>query len=406
MSVLDSGGISEEIFTSTPRVTVKFNIGEDKTLTLPFEMETSARQLRKELSNLLKVPPHDLSISHNSKFINDSQTLADFSVTSCGSIVMNLKTNHSIDFSLLFTQIYGDIPIKDVINVTVSMGKYKKKYERDSQTSPRKVSRAEGTPHVAATQTPISGIYIIDPLNKQVTPGRYTSTADFEEKVFLFENKLRNWLSKARKNLYRNKIQEYEVANENINFCDRRSRPIEKTGKDDHSIKKETEKSYTGKIKLYSNNYLLMKEIKHLMMVEMEKRDAREKYEKTRNINMVKKFSEPYEWIGKDGRKLLMETEHHREFLKWQEIYSKLVNKDIPFIERKLLIVSLKEMVEDIYYIVNTIWHGESILSENKDLVKLRLCRFDNAIQWSPWNCLLVTYKEMLTHNLVDDPLE
>ncbi|KAG8223437.1 hypothetical protein J437_LFUL005265, partial [Ladona fulva] len=62
--------------------------------------------------------------------------------------------------------------------------------------------------------------------------------------------------------------------------------------------------------------------------------------------------------------------------------------------------------VDDIYYLINSIWQARSILSNATVLEDLRLCRFDNSIDWSPWNCLLLTHEEMLTHSLVVNPYE
>ncbi|XP_046601968.1 IQ and ubiquitin-like domain-containing protein [Neodiprion lecontei] len=56
-----------------------------------------------------------------------------------------------------------------------------------------------------------------------------------------------------------------------------------------------------------------------------------------------------------------------------------------------------------IYHLINNIWHGRSVISENDDLFKLRLGRFDINIEWSPWNCILLTEEEAEAHYYIKD---
>ena len=53
---------------------------------------------------------------------------------------------------------------------------------------------------------------------------------------------------------------------------------------------------------------------------------------------------------------------------------------------------------KDIHYIINKIWHSHSVISECDDVYKLRLCRWFKDVDWSPWNCLLVTEEEAKVH--------
>ncbi|KZC10891.1 IQ and ubiquitin-like domain-containing protein [Dufourea novaeangliae] len=57
-----------------------------------------------------------------------------------------------------------------------------------------------------------------------------------------------------------------------------------------------------------------------------------------------------------------------------------------------------------IYHLVNDIWHGKSAISENDRLSELRFVRFHRDVEWSPWNCLLLTVTEALVHRRVDEP--
>jgi len=57
----------------------------------------------------------------------------------------------------------------------------------------------------------------------------------------------------------------------------------------------------------------------------------------------------------------------------------------------------------DVYHLVNHIWHGRSAVSKNKDLFLLRLARYEKDIEWSPWNCILLTKDEVDVHYRLED---
>lgn len=58
----------------------------------------------------------------------------------------------------------------------------------------------------------------------------------------------------------------------------------------------------------------------------------------------------------------------------------------------------------DIYYIVEKIWHSRSAISEVFDLSDLRLCRWRIDKDWAPWNCILLSTKEVKSHMKLKDP--
>ncbi|EZA49289.1 hypothetical protein DMN91_001508 [Ooceraea biroi] len=58
----------------------------------------------------------------------------------------------------------------------------------------------------------------------------------------------------------------------------------------------------------------------------------------------------------------------------------------------------------DIYHLVNHIWHGRSAVSKNMDLFLFRLARYQKDVEWSPWNCILLTEDEADVHYRIDDP--
>ncbi|XP_059469772.1 IQ and ubiquitin-like domain-containing protein [Neocloeon triangulifer] len=54
--------------------------------------------------------------------------------------------------------------------------------------------------------------------------------------------------------------------------------------------------------------------------------------------------------------------------------------------------------VHDIKYLVDQIWHGQSAISQNSNLDELRLGRWDITKEWSPWNTILLSRKELQEH--------
>lgn len=53
---------------------------------------------------------------------------------------------------------------------------------------------------------------------------------------------------------------------------------------------------------------------------------------------------------------------------------------------------------KDIYFLVEKIWHARSVLSEISNIQDLKLCRWNANEEWSPWNCVALTTKEMKNH--------
>ncbi|XP_078048820.1 IQ motif and ubiquitin-like domain-containing protein [Augochlora pura] len=81
--------------------------------------------------------------------------------------------------------------------------------------------------------------------------------------------------------------------------------------------------------------------------------------------------------------------------------------RDVRRSEAKLRCYSSLAFVVDakiVYHLVNDIWHGRSAISENDRLSELRLVRFHRDLDWSPWNCLLLSSREAAVHRRLDDP--
>ncbi|KAM9078083.1 IQ motif and ubiquitin-like domain-containing protein isoform 4-T6 [Megaptera novaeangliae] len=54
--------------------------------------------------------------------------------------------------------------------------------------------------------------------------------------------------------------------------------------------------------------------------------------------------------------------------------------------------------LQDIQYLTENIWASQSVLSAWNDLNDLVMVRWDKSLEWSPWNCILLTKDEGTTH--------
>ena len=52
-------------------------------------------------------------------------------------------------------------------------------------------------------------------------------------------------------------------------------------------------------------------------------------------------------------------------------------------------------------YLVDAVWRSQSMLSEERDLARLVLVRWDATVPLSPWNCVLLTADEADAHVLI-----
>eukprot|EP00041_Stephanoeca_diplocostata_P011887 m.197189 g.197189 ORF g.197189 m.197189 type:complete len:834 (-) comp18711_c0_seq1:258-2759(-) len=62
--------------------------------------------------------------------------------------------------------------------------------------------------------------------------------------------------------------------------------------------------------------------------------------------------------------------------------------------------------VDDIVYILDTIWGGKSVLSQEEEVFRLTLCRWNRDEEWSPWNCILLTGDEAHVHETASKDME
>lgn len=57
----------------------------------------------------------------------------------------------------------------------------------------------------------------------------------------------------------------------------------------------------------------------------------------------------------------------------------------------------------DLQFLVEQIWHGQSALSGIDNRYLLRLCRWTREQPWTPWNCVLLTEEEAVSHLQLDN---
>lgn len=58
---------------------------------------------------------------------------------------------------------------------------------------------------------------------------------------------------------------------------------------------------------------------------------------------------------------------------------------------------------KDVRYLVDVVWGAQSALGACRDLHDLVMVRWDRLLEWSPWNCILLTKDEASAHLRVND---
>ena len=60
----------------------------------------------------------------------------------------------------------------------------------------------------------------------------------------------------------------------------------------------------------------------------------------------------------------------------------------------------------DLRYLAENIWGAQSVLSQWEDTYDLTLVRWNRRLEWSPWNCVLLTNEEARAHSKLTKPEE
>ncbi|XP_015980688.2 IQ and ubiquitin-like domain-containing protein [Rousettus aegyptiacus] len=90
------------------------------------------------------------------------------------------------------------------------------------------------------------------------------------------------------------------------------------------------------------------------------------------------------------------ETRQRESFLKYKSLLLRLYYSEANY-EDDSKIAFLMQL-QDIQYLTENIWSSQSVLSAWNDLNDLVMVRWDKALEWSPWNCILLTKDEGAAH--------
>ncbi|XP_036102802.1 IQ and ubiquitin-like domain-containing protein [Molossus molossus] len=90
------------------------------------------------------------------------------------------------------------------------------------------------------------------------------------------------------------------------------------------------------------------------------------------------------------------ETRQRESFLKYKCLLQRLYYSEADY-EDDSTIAFLMQL-QDIQYLTENIWASQSALSACNDLNDLVMVRWDKSLEWSPWNCILLTKNEGAAH--------
>ncbi|XP_051007816.1 IQ and ubiquitin-like domain-containing protein [Acomys russatus] len=90
------------------------------------------------------------------------------------------------------------------------------------------------------------------------------------------------------------------------------------------------------------------------------------------------------------------ETKKRESFLKYKCLLQRLYYSEADY-EDDAQIAFLMQL-QDIKYLTENIWASQSVLSAWDDLNDLVMVRWDKNVEWSPWNCILLTKDEGAAH--------
>ncbi|XP_006090566.1 IQ and ubiquitin-like domain-containing protein [Myotis lucifugus] len=90
------------------------------------------------------------------------------------------------------------------------------------------------------------------------------------------------------------------------------------------------------------------------------------------------------------------ETRQRESFLKYKYLLKRLYYSEVNYDDDSKIAFLIQ--LQDIQYLVENIWAAQSALSAWNDLNDLVLVRWDKAVEWSPWNCILLTKDEAAAH--------
>ncbi|XP_037587021.1 IQ and ubiquitin-like domain-containing protein isoform X2 [Cebus imitator] len=90
------------------------------------------------------------------------------------------------------------------------------------------------------------------------------------------------------------------------------------------------------------------------------------------------------------------EAQKRESFLKYKCLLQQLYYTEADY-EDDSKIAFLMQL-QDIQYLTENIWASQSVLSAWDNLSDLAMVRWDKSLEWSPWNCILLTKDEAAAH--------
>uniref|UniRef100_H0WHT8 IQ motif and ubiquitin domain containing n=1 Tax=Otolemur garnettii TaxID=30611 RepID=H0WHT8_OTOGA len=90
------------------------------------------------------------------------------------------------------------------------------------------------------------------------------------------------------------------------------------------------------------------------------------------------------------------EARQRESFLKYKYLLQRLYYSEANYGDDSKIAFLMQ--LQDIQYLIENIWASQSILSAWKDLNDLVMVRWDKSLEWSPWNCILLTKDEAAAH--------
>lgn len=90
------------------------------------------------------------------------------------------------------------------------------------------------------------------------------------------------------------------------------------------------------------------------------------------------------------------ETRRRESFLKYKCLLKRLYYSEADYEDDSKIAFLMK--LQDIQYLTENIWASQSVLSAWNDLSDLVMVRWDKSLEWSPWNCILLTKDEGIAH--------
>ncbi|NP_766123.2 IQ and ubiquitin-like domain-containing protein [Mus musculus] len=90
------------------------------------------------------------------------------------------------------------------------------------------------------------------------------------------------------------------------------------------------------------------------------------------------------------------ETQRRESFLKYKCLLQRLYYSEADYGDNSQIAFLMQ--LQDIKYLTENIWASQSALSAWDDLNDLVMVRWDKHVEWSPWNCILLTKDESTAH--------